>query len=233
MKRLTYYLVIGTTLLMINACAPVYRPTSLNIPMFESADELHIAVHTGNSGYDLQTAYSIDDQFGIMVNASYQNRSEDSLEIRKHTFAEAGFGYYRNLSEHTVFETYLGFGAGHSEAVDIAFGSDSFSAEGNFTKFFLQPSISYRAESYQLGFATRFSYVNFSTYTDNFLINPNPTALSSLFIEPTIYGSVGNANWRFIMQFGLSMKQSETDFNHGSVITNIGVRYIIPQFGSR
>ena len=235
MKKLLLSFLILLTLAQYS-CVPVYRPTSYNIPMFDSADELHMAAHIGTNGVDVQTAYSIDDEFAVMINGSFANRNDNNADtntfssIRRHTFVEMGVGYYDKIGKNGMFELYAGAGAGQSEAVDVLNG-DSISAQGDFVKLFIQPSISFKSKNAQFGFVNRFSYITFSRYEDDFDLNSGNFVLRTTFIEPAIFFSFGNENIRFIWQSGFSVPLSPIEFTYNPFITTFGLRFIIPQVG--
>lgn len=233
MKKLLLPLFIGTILLS-TSCVPVYRPTSINTPLFDSADEFHAGIYAGTNSVDLQTAYSLDDEFAIMINGSFANRNDNNRDsntvssIRQHTFGEIGVGYYKHFGKAGVFELFAGGGAGHSEASDILNG-DSISAQGDFIKLFLQPTIAYKTENVQFGFVTRLSYISFSNYEDDFSLNI--FSLNSMFVEPAFFLSFGTEYVRFSYQVGFSVATQPIDFNYNPFITNIGLRFTIPQLG--
>lgn len=235
MKKLTFPLLTATLLLLAIGCTPVYRPSAVNLPMFDTANELQVGGYIGNNGTDVQAAYSIDDKYAIVAAGSFMNFNDNNSDsftllntVRRHSFGELGLGYYEKFGRNGVFEIYGGFGAGKSEAQDI-FDGDSISAQGNFFKLFMQPSISFKSNNFQFGLVTRFSYINFTRYTDDFLANTNNLDLDAVFIEPAFQIGFGAKNFRFTWQTGFSVPFNTPDFRHNPFISNIGLRFIIPE----
>lgn len=98
----------GILLLLTQACAPAYVPNVINVPMMDESGEIQIAAYGGTSGYDVQTAYALNDHIGFMLNWSYQDTKSDSIiNQHYHQFLEFGTGYYNSFADVVRFDVLL------------------------------------------------------------------------------------------------------------------------------
>jgi hypothetical protein len=203
-------------LLAISACAPVYVPNVRNSPMFTKGGEFQASVQIGN-GWEGQSAYAINDHFGLMANFSYANRTgfdpdtEDD-DYHRHQLFEGGAGYFSNRTD-SFFEVFAGYGAGEGSSVDTyddLFGPQSVAATGKYKRYFLQPAFGINGKEIDVSFATRFSMVDFYKFSNesySMVVNEEP----KFFCEPAIIGRANMANNHMfvIFQGGVSLGLSE------------------------
>lgn len=177
MKSIPVFLLVLCTTLLLGACRQqryVYAASKINTPLlaqkgdsrlngsFSFGNAKGVGDSSRNLGFDLQSAYAIGKNLGIM--ATYYSRNEsdkfDSLDyfpVRGHPFGrshiryrrsavEAGVGYFTKNSKNEVFSIYGGFALGRLRITDDGL-RDSLryarTLSGNTLKLFLQPAYSY------------------------------------------------------------------------------------------
>ncbi|MBN8576403.1 MAG: hypothetical protein J0L66_05640 [Cytophagales bacterium] len=207
-------------------CAPLYIPTTRNVPLFRERGEFQASVIVSN-GVEAQTAVSLTDNIALMANTSIlrQKISEPESYTRVNSFSEAGLGYYKvnRRSRLEIFAGY-GFGSGTSFAQYYFFansfgGQQDLVATGKCRRFFIQPSYGQNNRRFNLAFTPRFSVVNFYEFSsnDNTPTNPTVTVMPDekprLFLEPALTGKFPLAgNLQGMFQLGLNVRLSGDGF---------------------
>ncbi|MBT8229977.1 MAG: hypothetical protein KJO50_06930 [Bacteroidia bacterium] len=216
----------------MNSCRTVYTPNMHNVPLFKEKDEFR-----GTFGFnDFQLAYSPISHLGLMMNAQYHNGGSYSEPFedgsaRKYLI-EGGIGYYRNFERSGVFELYGGGGYG---GVSFDHSSDSeFSAyNSKLSRFFIQPSIGFTSEFFDLSFSMRFIRLNYfdhdiseyepgSAFDEDYDLRELNDHIYT-FLEPGITLRVGWNQVKFHMQFIRTLQLNDLSLNHRRGIVNIGV----------
>ncbi|WP_428235355.1 hypothetical protein [Gracilimonas sp.] len=201
-------------------CAALYVPDSRSTITFEDAGELHTDVSLGSSGFEIKTAYSITDYFGLGYSGSFSNRTNDAVLFKphKHTYNELiglingpDFGTFGRLS------LTIGAGSGSSSAYDDYVGNsgEELYTEGKFNRFYVQPTITFKHDKITYGLASRFSTINFSEFSTS--VSNNRSSLDGYYFEPTFFIRTAGEQFRFILQVGGSSAiddASENAFNH-------------------
>lgn len=222
MKKLLFLLVIASS------CAPVYVPNIRNTPMFTKGGEAQASFQVGN-GLDVQAAYSLTNNIGVIGGYSYINNENSEEDYHRHKFFEGGLGYFNN-TERLRFEFFAGYGKGEGSSYEEFefFGTQKVQATGKYERFFIQPGLGFAKESFQGSFVPRFSYVNFTEFSDG-----TTTLVDNrdgvFFFEPAFVGRYNTMNNRifFTFQGGFSAAITEDDyFNHRNFqfSTGIGIR---------
>gem|GEM_PF-705445 len=201
-------------------CAALYVPDSRNTIVFEEAGELHADVSLGSSGFEVRTAYSITDYFGLGYGGSFSNRTNDAVLFKphKHTYNELiGITNGPEFGEIGRSSLTLGAGTGSSSAYDdyVPSTGEELSTEGKFNRFYVQPTIALKYEKITYGLASRFSHVSFSEFTTS--IPNNRKSLDGYYFEPTFFIRTAGEKFRIIFQIGGSSSiddASENAFNH-------------------
>ena len=93
----------------VSACNPVYYvPNTHNVPLLQGRGDVSLAAQATSLGVEVQSAYAINDRFGLMVNAAgghAVNEDENRLGSGDELFLEAGIGRYGRLSNRLVWGT--------------------------------------------------------------------------------------------------------------------------------
>jgi hypothetical protein len=210
MKKLIIVLLIAST-----SCTPVYIPNLRNAPMFVKGGEFQASFHGGN-GLDFQTALSVTKNIGVIGNYSYLNREspDNTTKYRRHLYYEGGLGYFVNDKD-MVFEIFAGYGKGEgsSYASYWFISSQKIQATGKYERYFIQPTFGFNKKTFHAGFVPRFSYVDFTEFSDG-----TTTFIDDrkgiFFFEPAFVGKVNGMNNRvfFTFQTGFSVPMIEDNY---------------------
>jgi len=217
---LSYFLFV-----LLFACSPEYIPNMINTPMLSNKGEIQGNIAAGINTIDGQMAIAITDNFAVMTNASYYNRTSDSTNnFHKHILLEGGLGYYLKLSDVGRFEVFGGYGLGNVEGYYENSIIGSSITDANFSRFFIQPAIGASSQVFDGSFATRFVFVRMNPNGDNF-----DTGSYIPFIEPAVTFRLGYKHIKGVMQVGFSLPISKTNinFDYQPIIFNVGVSYNI------
>jgi len=221
MKAKNLFFLIGLAV-VISSCSPEYIPNMVNSPMLSNAREFQATIATGTSNLDLQTAYAITDNVGIMFNGSYGNETNDSTDdYHKHAFIEGGVGYYDKIGTMGRYEIYGGYGFGRVEGTFENNVFDDNITDAHYNRFFIQPGIGISTGIYDGSFSPRFAMVQMNPKGIDFE-NDN----YKVFFEPVITSKVGFKYVKFVFQVGASLPISGDDnlgFDNQPFIMNLGI----------
>ena len=188
-----------------------YVPNVQNVPMFREKNEYRLSgtygLGTETSCLEVQGAYSVTGNFGIMTNFMSAKGIENSAESwAKGSYLDAAIGYYKPLHKSGVFEIYGGVGGSkqhhqyRSEIYDPGNPAyNNFNAgtsDVTFIKIFVQPSIGMTFNGFDFAFSTRFNRLSFNK-TDNHIdkllnehefekLNTTAQTKNFLFFEPAL-----------------------------------------------
>ena len=212
-----YLLMTMLIVCILNSCAPVYVPNTVNAPLLTNRGEFQASLHAGTSGFDPQLAYAVSDHVGLMLNGSFMNSTSDSTDnYHKHRFMEAGAGYYSHFGSSGKFETFMGFGSGQVNALYGNHLWTSFS-DVKYKRFFIQPSAGFTTKVLDIGISSRIVVVGFIQGSDK---------SSGLFFEPLITLKAGYDHIKAVGKLGLSLPFNEEDisFNYQPLIFSLGIQ---------
>ncbi len=183
------------------SCAPYYIPNSINVPLLNKKGDAQLNIDAALSGFNQQLAYAATDNIGIMFNSNFSLKNNSLDIIKKHNFFELGIGYFSLLKEDWKFEVYGGGGFGKNIIVDplSSFFSMNNHIDIRSQRFFIQPSIAYSIENFDIAFSTRVAFLNYKDLKNN--IKPS----FNQFIEPALTLKFGIKEIKFLMQGGISI----------------------------
>ena len=212
--------------ILLSGCSHYYYvPNVQNVPLFQEKNQYRfsgiVGVGDESTCIELQSAYSISNQIGVMANfmhASDKRSSGDNSSVNNSAtgnYFEGALGYYKPLGKSGVFEVYGGLGMGGQHHRYASYFSESGSTDYGssdlfLAKFFVQPSLGLTYDFFDLAFSTRLYSVNYlsvrdHTFGDSY-ISENLSALSSkshFFLEPALTLRGG---WKSVkVQFQLSI----------------------------
>lgn len=201
----TIYFIIYIVLIIqfFWSCSPpAYIPNIVNTPLLSSKGEFQATIGTGTSGYDPQFAYAVTNDLGIMVNASYANRT-DTTEFNKHTFAELGVGYLLPFGNGGHFELFGGAGMGKIDAKNwdnsLIYYQNYSRTKADLTRIFIQPSVGIVSKAFDGAFTPRIVFLNVNhSINNNTFDSTLNTHNFDPFIEPTVTAKVG---WKYVKMF--------------------------------
>lgn len=244
-------LVILILILFSTGCSHYYyAPNAANIPLFKEKNTFKGKAGFSSDNYtgaDIQMAYSASKNIGIMVNSFFVgekekvqdnvNASTSHAESGKGSYVEAGAGYYKplGLQKIWIFETYVGGGIGGQNHIY----ANSESANLQFSKFFIQPSIGYSAKSghVEVGLSSRFSALNLKVKNSNLSFDANPAekenlddivAHSSSFLwEPSLIVGAGWQNFKFFLQSSPSFNLNNSYLPMDNGNFSVGIKFTL------
>ncbi len=210
----------------LNSCLSYYYvPNSHNVPLFQDKKEVRVTM--GGSmgenfgGAEIQGAYSLTKHIGIMANGFFNSQGYYS---GGGYFVEIGSGYFKSFNSKIVFETYGGFGFGETTNLNIL-GAKSWV---NYSRYFIQPSIAYASENFDIAFSSRFCGLDFRDVDDLYLLDKEPLSTFSYLFEPALTVRGGWQLIKFQFQIGYSenlnnptLMQEKFNFNIGISISII------------
>jgi hypothetical protein len=203
--NLIRFTIVIILLSFISCSRPVYRSNVLNTPLMREAKQKNIGLHAGSNGFDLHTAYAIDDKFALMANGSVLLSGTDSTGFGiEHSIFEGALGYYKPINEKLTNEIFLGFGKGqytpfHNYPEASTFYNELISVK--YSKFFLQYNLGISQSNVDFSFCTRISLINYN------LVNHTGRAASKdptlyPFFEPALNLRYGRKNFKITHQLG-------------------------------
>jgi hypothetical protein len=237
----TKFLFILALGFILTSCKTLYKPTMQNVPMLNGKSDFRSTLSYNN----YQFAYAVSDNFGVMLNghhnknewsSSFDSISRNDYFTRRYSL-DAGLGYFRNLSENTVFECYAGGGYGGYQFDYDIYTNDVYERTNAYQtaswRSFVQPSIAYRDDIFEIAFSARFMGVGFfdvvsRNYTQDELISENLNNLNQHFypfIEPAITLRVGHRMAKFHVQCIYSELLSPHSLSYFPVNINFGISF--------
>ena len=235
MKHYYKLFVLACGIFIIQSCSTnrtLYIPNHQNVSQLEEKGELVANLTFTN----YQLAYAITDHIGIMANAHFPNFGfiSEALEDTSgdKNYFEGGIGYFRQVNEIGTFEIFAGVGHG---LVSFENSSDGFTMNKfstRFERYFIQPSIGWKQDRYELAFSLRYSYVNFyDTDLSEYVFDPeegfedlnlarqNPFH----FVDPAVTFKAGNEFGKLFIQLQRSNQWGDPDIRNRSNILGFGV----------
>lgn len=226
---LYHLLIIIPILMVIGGCGPtLYIPNQLHAPLM--AEKGDYSIITGiehgpsNASFELQTAYAVHKNIGLMVN--YSGLSE-SLDNDNHAvnqqFVEGGLGYFNDFGGPTYhgnrfrFEIFSGLGRGWSSDVRQSNDVETDRYTGRYRRVFLQPSMGYVGKVGEVSVSWRLAGVYFDQYRHleaGIPIENMDGQFQFGTFEPAVTGKVGYRGLKFFMQFGrlIPLAGDDSDF---------------------
>lgn len=219
MKKIAYAILV----LVLTSCSHYYyAPNAANIPLFKEKNTFNIkGGYSGDNydGADIQTAYSVSKNIGLMANSFFASEKENVGEYNsasthqesgKGSYFEAGVGYYKTFGKHKVwiFEAYGGAGFGRENHL-YAYSQAS---KLSLTKYFIQPSFGYSSKTghFETAINSRFSALNLKVIQSNLSLETNQVEKqnlesitlhpSSFLWEPSLIIAAGGKFVKFYLQ---------------------------------
>lgn len=232
-----FFYLSGIILLLHSCTTPLYLPNTANTPSLLEKGDLEVGGYLGTNAYGLQTAYAVTDEFGIMLNGSFDNQHDDSSDsYREHQFLELGGGYTHIINPDAeenetkyLFSGFGGFGFGQAEGLRNNTDGNNLSA-GSYYRIFAQPSWGMTHENFEFFTTFKINYVQFNEIKNYLsggwsLINTDGNDYN-IFYEPTITFRVGGQTVKGVLQLGASIPQNpkdETAFKGREAIIILGI----------
>jgi hypothetical protein len=226
--------IVISIVLVLTACSPLYRPNTVNVPLFKEKNELSVNAGASSNGADIQAAYSITDNIAVMANGSFYNANSTEatgIARKENNFGELGVGYYKHLGDDIIGEIFTGFGMGK------AYNQNNYWIELNsfnrvdYNKIFVQPSIGFISNIFELAASIRWSYVDYYNFKSDAPVNYGnlPNRSANMFIEPAFTARAGYKSVKVYGQLGLAMPTMPITYNYRPLMLSMGVNIKIAQ----
>ncbi|MBN2663339.1 MAG: hypothetical protein JXR68_06790 [Bacteroidales bacterium] len=215
--------IIASFSVIFNSCAPAYVPNVVNTPLFNNKAETQLGIYSGISGLDAQAAVAITNNIGVMFNSSFINSVSDTTDkYHKHTFFEAGIGYYTVFNKNGHFALFSGYGYGNVSIKATNIFGNLITTNATYQRIFIQPEFGFTSAIFELDFSPRFVFVDMNPDYLQF------TTIKKVLVEPTITSKIGYKYLFFTSQIGFSMPllniNSDVWFKRQAFIFSIGVQ---------
>ncbi len=223
---------------IFSSCAPVYRPNTLFMPVFEQQGDVSIEASLGSSDITLNAGYAFSDNLAIIGGGQIKSLSP-KYSVNSYFF-EGGMGYYKKPSDSHSFEILGGMGYGNvefDERYRVIFGGGyrNRHMESNYARFFLQYNIHFNVRPMIFSFSSRFSQLHvfhyeniISSESDGRIVDETSrTNFGSFFLEPNVTVTLKLGELHLFVQSGASLHTSgpATIMDHEFYMLNIGVKY--------
>lgn len=221
-----FFGIILCLLLAASACTTIYVPTAKHTHFLEEKGELDIAIYSGTNGVDVQGAYAITNELGVVAAISVADREGSADPEHRHFVVEAGADYFKKIGKFGRFEGLVGLGIGTAEAEDIYdfFGPLIVSAKGTYSNIFLQTNLDLETKIADIGIALRMNQIMFSKFkTSNVIYNEME---AGTFFEPSVFVRLGWNRLKVEYQMGYSAPlQNNVGFLYEPFTFSLGIRY--------
>lgn len=226
--------IVISIVIVFTSCSPLYRPNTINVPLFKEKKELSVNAGASNNGADIQAAYSVSDHFAVMANGSFYNANTTEatgISREENNFGEIGVGYYTHIGEDIIGEIYSGFGIGK------AYNQNNYWIELNsfnradYNKIFVQPSIGFVSNIFELAASIRWSYVDYYNFKSDSPINYGnlPNRSANMFIEPALTARAGYKSIKVFTQVGAALPTMPITYYYRPLILSMGVNIKLAQ----
>lgn len=237
MQHLQKLLLPCSVLLIASGCTTTYYiPNTQNVPVIDAKGVTSLDLAGTGNQVEFQAAYGITEALAIQANGAwYIPNDADNGNGGSGSLYEGGIGYYKNLSENWLFDTYALVGAGRVEnhfpstlpTVPVTTGR----IEASALRYGLQPSITYRTPYFSVSGsvrATQLSYSNISgsVYLDGlqqerYLADNN----SQFLLEPALTLSGGLERVKLQLQLLQSINLTNSEFKQDNTLLSVGLNF--------
>ncbi|MFZ4399585.1 MAG: hypothetical protein ACOYO1_06100 [Bacteroidales bacterium] len=216
-----------------------YAPCMQNVPLFIEKNDLRLSASTGlgdeTSYLELQSAYSITNHIGLMFNFMRAKGEEDNNVNNwgKGYYYEGAVGYYKPLKTFASFEVYGGFATSNQHhQYDISYRY----ADLTFTKIFIQPTLGYTSDVFDIALSSRISRVSFNkidyssynaTYNTFSELDEIANNKVSYLFEPAVTLRIGGEICKGQLQCGFSKNLTNTKLKFEKFNISAGLYFTI------
>ncbi len=247
----TIIFIFFVSLCIVSCYSPryVYSPSAQNIPLLKKKNDIEItgfydgSINTFskkgnyNRGFDMHTAWAINNHFGVMLNESLQwekNGGNDSFFPNdssylsyKRSFTDIGAGYFTSSAKNKAlqFQVFGGAAFGASKIFDD-FTSNNIQIKkyhySRVTKFFIQPALIYSFfKKFSTTLSSRFNELLFSHVRTNYTsVELDNYILDSITVSPLFF-------WEPAVSYTFGFKKFPIKFRlQGSISVLLNHRFV-------
>ena len=232
-----FYLLIGAVVALLTGCSPkFYLPNTQNVPMIQARGHSNITVAGNGNQVEFQGAYGITDGLAVQVNGGwFIPKDEDNGDGGSGRLIEGGLGYFKNISENWLFDTYALAGVGrmenHFPSLLPANPATTGKISANIARYSLQPSLSFHRKYFSVTGSARLSSLNYSNIEGSlFFENLDQVAYlrdtkSSVLIEPALTLRGGIEKIKLQIQLMRSFNLTHSDFRQDKQLLSVGLNF--------
>ena len=208
----------------------MYRTNKVNAPVLKKKGELQAELVTGSSGIEVQGAYSLTENFALMIDGVYDNSMMRNIDTASGTkdgnseynnvFIEGAIGYYKTFGRDTskMIALYVGGGIGETKGYSDIWQPDFLKYNSKYTRLFWQPTYGvFVKRNVEIATALRFSFMNYHSLSVKDDLGTTYTTTSyDFFMDPVISIKGGYEQFKFLVQLGASLPLKKQDYYSSS-----------------
>lgn len=243
MKNKHYFLL--SLLLLMVACSPKYYTSNTqNIALISQKGETDLNLSGNENQVEFQGAYGVSKNIALMANGGLFIPSDlDNGNGGSGDFIEFGVGYFENVKQNFVFETYalLGFGSfeNHLPSTTSSNPQTEGDISANIIRFGIQPNFGYKSGYVEAAISTRIVGLNYNSIKGDLIYNGNSQTdylhenKANFLIEPALTLRGGLENIKLQLQLGGSINLSNVNFRQDHAFATIGLNFRFKWCGAR
>ncbi|NBA85756.1 hypothetical protein GVN16_08300 [Emticicia sp. CRIBPO] len=222
---------------LISGCQPnYYIPNTQNVPLLTSKGETSLTLSGNTNQVEFLGAYAAGNHFGIQLNGGLIKPFNQNKEAGgSGKLIEAGLGYFKEMENNLVFETYGLFGLGsvenHFPSSKSSATTDQETISAGLRRFGVQPVLGFKTKYFQIAGSARLvnlSYYNISgnhVYENELQTTYLEKNRSSFLIEPAVTVKGGVENVKFQFQLASSANTTNSDFRQDNFLLTLGLNF--------
>ena len=237
MTRHAYARLLFVASLALGACAPkYYAPNTHNVPLLTRARDFSASGVVGDSRFELQGAFAITSELGVLLNAANYDKPEDQDgDGGSGGLLEVGFGYSRPLDAHFQVGVFGLLGGGdvenHFPSTVASNPGTTGEIEAKLTRFGVQPVIGFRSRYVEAAASLRVVGLRYSDIEGSLIFGGEDQvqALSGqtehTLLEPALTLRAGLETVKLQLQLGWSANKTDSRFRQDEGHLTLGVVY--------
>ena len=237
MQHIQKLLLPCSLLILATGCTTTYYiPNTQNVPVIDAKGATAVTLAGSGNQVEFQAAYGITDALAIQANGAwYIPNDEDNGNGGSGSLYEGGVGYYKNLSENWLFDTYALVGAGrvenHFPSTLPTDPATTGRIEANALRYGLQPSITYKTPYFSVSGSIRGSQLSYSNISgslfldglrqEKYLADNN----SHFLLEPALTLRGGFERVKLQLQLLQSINLTNSEFKQDNTLFSVGLNF--------
>lgn len=221
-------------LLFAGCTTSYYIPNTQNVPVIDGKGVTAITLAGNSDQVEFQAAYGLTDGLAVQANGAwYLPRDEDNGNGGSGRLLEVGPGWYRNLSDRWLFDTYglVGFGQveNHFPSTLPTAPPTTGRIEAKLMRYALQPGITYKSKYFTATGSVRAGYLTYHAIDGTLLLEGVRQEQylarndAHLLVEPALTLRGGTERIRLQLQVMQSLNLTEQDFKQENTLVTLGI----------
>ncbi len=223
-------------LLAIVGCSPKYYvPNTQNVPGINAKGQVNFILAGNSNQTELQAAYGITDKLALQLNGGFVPQQNDNGNSGSGKLIEGGLGYYKNLNESWLFDTYALFGMGDVANDFPSTVSDYPSTTGKLSatlfRYGLQPGLSFHRKYFTITGSARITNLNYMDINGNLIFDGVDQQAylrsnnSNFLVEPAITIRGGFEKLKLQLQVLRSFNLTSSNFRQDYSLVSVGLNF--------